>query len=72
MMKKEEGCEKLEEEVVTLRVNFFKLKKNAQERGISTPRVKNVEENFYRLLESKNDDKAKSYVEIIRGHIKKE
>jgi hypothetical protein len=28
MMKKEEECEKLEEEVVTLRVKVFKINKN--------------------------------------------
>jgi len=32
MMKKEEYCEKLEEEVVTLRVKVFNLSKNVEER----------------------------------------
>jgi hypothetical protein len=32
MMKKEEYCERLEEEVVTLRIKFFKLSKNTEER----------------------------------------
>jgi hypothetical protein len=37
MMNKEEYHEKLEEEVVTLRVEFFNLNKNVEEREISTP-----------------------------------
>jgi hypothetical protein len=72
MMKKEEDCEKLEEEVVTLRVKVVKLNKNVEERGSSTPSVKKVEEKCYRLLERKNEEKAKSYAEIIKGPIKKE
>jgi hypothetical protein len=72
MMKKEEYCEKLEEEVVTLRVEVVNLNKNVEERGSSTPPVKKVEEKCYRLLERKNEEKAKSYVEVIRGPIKKE
>jgi hypothetical protein len=40
MMKKEEECEKVEEEVVTLRVKVFKLNKNIEERESSTSSVK--------------------------------
>ena len=61
MMKKEEECENLEEEVVTLRVKFFKLKKNNEEREISTSLVNKDEEKCYKLLETKNEEKTKSY-----------
>ena len=61
MMKKEEYCEKLEEKFVTLRVKVVNINKNVEERGRSTPRVKKVEEKCYRLLERKNEEKAKSY-----------
>jgi hypothetical protein len=70
MMKKEEDCEKLE--FVTLRVEVVKFRKNVEERGRSTPSVKKFEEKYYRLLERKNEEKDKSYVEVIRGLIKKE
>jgi hypothetical protein len=43
-----------------------------KESGSSTPPVKKVEEKCYRLLERKNEEKAKSYVEVIKGPIKKE
>jgi hypothetical protein len=114
MMKKEEDCENLEEEVVSLRVEVDKLNKNLkssqvledilsyqrspfnksglgyigetsckedgnanpsksiEERGSSTQPVKKVEEKCYRLLERKNEEKAKSYDEVIKGTIKKE
>jgi hypothetical protein len=72
MMKKEEDCEKLEEEVVTLRVKVVKLNKNTEERESSTSSVKKVEGKCYRLLERKNEEKDKSYAEVIKGPIKKE
>jgi hypothetical protein len=72
MMKKEEYCEKLEEEVVTLRVEVVKINKNIEHRGSSTPLVNKVEEKCFRMMEMKNEEKAKSYAEIIRGPIKKE
>jgi hypothetical protein len=72
MMRKEQYCEKLKEEFVTLRVEVFKLIKNIQERGISTLPVKKSEDKCYRLLERKNEEKAKIYAEVIRGPIKKE
>jgi chromosome segregation ATPase len=72
MMKKEEECEKLEEEFVTLRVKIFKLNKNIEERERSTSPVNKIEEKCYRLLERKNEEKSKSYTEITKGPIKKE
>jgi hypothetical protein len=53
MIKKEEDCENLEEEVVTLRVKVVKLSKNVEERESSTQPVEKVEEKCYRLLERK-------------------
>ena len=67
MMKKEEDCEKLEEEVVTLRVKVVKIKKNIEEKGSSTPPVKKFEEKCYRLLERKNEEKVKNYANILKG-----
>jgi hypothetical protein len=72
MIKKEEDCENLEEEVVTLRVKVVKLRKNVEERESSTHPVEKVEEKCYRLLERKNEYKLKSYAEVIKGFIKKE
>ena len=72
MMKKEEECENLEEEVVTLRVKFVKLNKNTEERETYTSSTKKAEEKCYRLLERKNEEKTKSYVEVIKGPTKKE
>jgi hypothetical protein len=72
MMNKEEDYEKIEEEVITLRVKVIKLRKNIEERRSSTPLVNKFEEKCYTLLERKNEEKSKSYVEIIRGSIKKE
>jgi hypothetical protein len=70
MMKKEEECENVEEEVVTLRVKVFKLSKNTEERESSTSSVKKAEEKCYMFLERKNEEKTKSYVEIIKGPTK--
>jgi hypothetical protein len=70
--KKEEYCENLEEEVVTLRGKVVKLNKNLEERGNSTSSIKKYEEKCYRLLKRKNEEKDKSYVEIIKIPIKKE
>jgi hypothetical protein len=67
MMKKEEECGKLEEEVVTLRVKVVKLSKNIEERESSTSSVKKTEEKCYRLLERKNEEKTKSYAEVIKA-----
>jgi hypothetical protein len=41
-MKKKEYCEKLAEEFVTLSVKVFKLNKNVEKRGSSTPSVEKV------------------------------
>jgi hypothetical protein len=63
----EEEVEKIEEEVVTFRVKIIKLRKNIEERETSTSSVKKLEENHYRLLERKNEERIKSYVEILKG-----
>jgi hypothetical protein len=67
MMKKEEEVEKLEEEVVTLRVKIIKLSKNVEETETSTSSVENFEEKYSRLLEKKNEEKSKSYAEVLKG-----
>jgi hypothetical protein len=72
MMKKEDNCENLEEEVVTLRIKVVKINKNVEGKGSNTSPVKKVEEKGYRLLERKNEEKDKSYVEVIKDSIKKE
>jgi hypothetical protein len=61
MMKKQEECEKLEEEVFTLRFKVVKLSKNTKERESSTSLVKKDEDKCYKLLERKNEEKTKSY-----------
>jgi hypothetical protein len=70
MKKKEEDCEKLEEEVVMLRVKVVKLSKNIEE--ASTSSVKIVEEKCHRSSKRKSEEKPKSYAEVIKGSIKKE
>jgi hypothetical protein len=67
MMKKEEEVEKLEEEVVTLRAKIIKLNKNIEETETSTSSVENVEEKHSRLPEKKNEEKSKSYAEVLKG-----
>ena len=62
----DEEVEKLEEEVVTLRVKIVKFSKNVEEREISTSSEKKVEENHSRLPERKNEEKRKSYVEVLK------
>jgi hypothetical protein len=66
IMKKEEEVEKLEEEVVTLRSKIVKLKKNVEETETSTSVIEN-EEKHSRLLEKKNEENRKSYVEVLKG-----
>jgi chromosome segregation ATPase len=66
IMKKEEEVENLEEEVVTLRSKIIKLNKNAEETETSTL-VKENEEKYSRLLEKKNEENRKSYVEVLKG-----
>jgi hypothetical protein len=72
MMKKEEECEKLEEEVVTLRVKVVKLNKNTKEREKISSLANKDDEKCYKLLERKNEEKIKSYAEVIKGPTKKE
>jgi hypothetical protein len=72
MMKKEEYCENIEEEVVTLIIKVVKLSKNVEGKGNNKSPIKKVEEKCYRLLGRKNEKKAKSYAEVIKDSIKKE
>jgi TolA-binding protein len=65
ILKKEE-VEKLEEEVVTLRSKIVKLNKNIEETETSISVVENEEKNS-RLLENKNEEKKKSYAEVLKG-----
>ena len=65
MMKKEQECEKLEE-VVTLRVKIVKVSKNVEERETSTSSKKKIGEKHSRLPERKNEEKGKSYVEVLK------
>jgi chromosome segregation ATPase len=66
MMKKEEEGEKIEEEVVTLRSKIFKLNKNVEETTTSTSTIEN-EEKLSRVSEKKNEEKSKSYAEVLKG-----
>jgi len=65
MKKKEEDYEKLEEEVVMLRVKFLKLGKKIEE--ASTSSIRKVEEKCHRLLENKYGENPKSYAEVLKG-----
>jgi hypothetical protein len=64
MMKKEEEVNNLEEEVVTLREKIINLIKNVE--GTPTSSVENVEEKHSKLPEKKNEEKTKSYVEVLK------
>jgi DNA/RNA endonuclease YhcR with UshA esterase domain len=66
IMKKEEEVEKLEEEFVTLRSKIVKLNKNIEENETSTSVIENEYKNS-RLLEKKNEENRKSYVEVFKG-----
>jgi DNA repair exonuclease SbcCD ATPase subunit len=66
ILKKEEEVEKLEEEVVTLRSKIVNLKKNVEETKTSTSVTEN-EEKHSRLIEKKNEENRKSYVEVLKG-----
>jgi chromosome segregation ATPase len=66
IMKKEEEVENLEEEVFTLRVKIDKLNKKVEETKTSTSVVEN-EEKHSTLLEKKNEENRKSYVEVLKG-----
>jgi chromosome segregation ATPase len=66
IMKKEEKVEKLEEEVVTLRSKIVNLNMNIEEIETSTSVIDN-EEKHSRLLEKKNEENRKSYVEVLKG-----
>jgi hypothetical protein len=64
--KREEEVENIEVEVVTLRSKIVNLRKNVEETEISALIVEN-EENHSRLLEKKNEEKRKSYAELLKG-----
>jgi chromosome segregation ATPase len=66
IMKKEEEVENLEEEVVTLRVKIDNLNKKVEETETSISVVEN-EEKHSTLLEKKNEENRKSYVEVLKG-----
>jgi chromosome segregation ATPase len=66
IMKKKEEVEKLKEEVVTLRSKISKLNMNVEETETSTSVIEN-EEKHSRLLEKKNEENRKSYVEVLKG-----
>jgi hypothetical protein len=66
MMKKEEEVDKLEEEVVTLRIKVIKINRNIEERETSIYSVENVEETPSRSLEKKNEEETKSCVEVLK------
>jgi hypothetical protein len=66
IMKKEEEVEKLEKEVVTLRVKVVKLNKNVEETETFTSVIDN-EEKHSRFLEKKNEENKKSYAEVLKG-----
>jgi hypothetical protein len=67
MIKKEQEVEKFEEEVVTLSVKIFKLSKNVEQREKFTSSVKNVERKHFRFPERNNEEKGKSYAEVLKG-----
>jgi hypothetical protein len=64
MMKKEEEIEKLEEEVVTLRFKLINLNKNVEEIEASASLVE--------APKRKNEENPNTYVEVIKGFMKKE
>ena len=66
IMKKEEEVENLEEEFVTLRSKIVKLNKNNEEIETSTS-IKENEEKHSRLLDKKNEENRKGYVEVLKG-----
>jgi hypothetical protein len=66
ILKQEEEVEKLEKKVVPLRSKIVKLKKNVEEIATSTSVIEN-EEKHSRLLEKKNEENIKIYVEVIKG-----
>jgi septal ring factor EnvC (AmiA/AmiB activator) len=66
IMKKEEEVANIEEDVITLRVKIVKLNKNVEETETSTSVVEN-EQKHSPLLEKKNEEKRKSYAEVLKG-----
>jgi hypothetical protein len=50
-----------------LRVKIIKLSKNIEDRETPKSSTKKVEEKHFRLPERKNEEKSKSYAEVIKG-----
>jgi len=50
-----------------LRVQIVKLRKNIEEREISTSLKTKIEEKHSRFPERNNDEKRQSYAEVIKG-----
>jgi hypothetical protein len=50
-----------------LRVKIIKLNKNIEERETSTSSIKKDEEKHSRLPERKNEEKRKTYAEVLKG-----
>jgi hypothetical protein len=50
-----------------LRFKITKINKNVEERETSTSSIKEVEEKNSRVIERKNEEKAKSYAEVLKG-----
>jgi hypothetical protein len=65
ILTKEEEVVKLEEEVVTLRSKIVNLRKNVEETETSTL-VTDNEEKHSRLIENKNEENIKSYIEVLK------
>jgi hypothetical protein len=53
--------------VVTLRDKIIKINKNVEKRETSTSSVNKVEEKHSRFPERKNEEKRKSYAEVLKG-----
>jgi hypothetical protein len=50
-----------------LRVKIIKLRKNFEETETSTSLVNKIEEKKSRFLERRNEEKGKSYSEVLKG-----
>jgi hypothetical protein len=61
---------RIREEFIMLRVKVIKLSKNVKE--ASTSLTRKLEEKCNRLIDNKNEEKPRSYEEVIKGYMKKE
>jgi hypothetical protein len=50
-----------------LRAKIVKLSKNDENKETSTSSIDNFEEKHFRLPEKKNEQKSKSYAEVLKG-----